>query len=90
MYDLHENKVEDASYLRMERLGIGYTVPLKKKKVLKGINVIVGANNLFTITGYSGYNPDVNCFGLSALSYGLDYGSYPLMRSVTAGVTLRF
>lgn len=90
VYDLHENKVEDASYLRMERLGIGYTVPLKKKKVLKGINVIVGANNLFTITGYSGYNPDVNCFGLSALSYGLDSGSYPLMRSVTAGVTLRF
>jgi len=90
VYNLHAGRVEDASYLRMERLGVGYNIPLKRKKVLKAINVIAGANNLFTITGYSGYNPDVNCFGTSALSYGLDYGSYPFMRSVTAGVTLRF
>ena len=90
IYNLHEASVEDGSYVRLERLGVGYTVPLKKKKVLKAINVIVGANNLFTVSNYSGYNPDVNSFGLSALSNGIDYGSYPLMRSVTAGVTLRF
>ena len=90
IYNLHEGVVEDGSYMRLERLGFGYNVPLKKKKVIKSINVIVGANNLFTLTGYSGYNPDVNSFGLSALLNGIDYGSYPLMRSVTAGVTLKF
>ena len=90
IYNLHEGLVEDGSYVRLERLGFGYNVPLKKKKLLKAINVIVGANNLFTVSNYSGYNPDVNSFGLSALSNGIDYGSYPLMRSVTAGVTLKF
>ena len=90
IYNLHEAAVEDGSYLRLERFGFGYTVPLKKKKVLKAVNVIIGANNLFTISKYSGYNPDVSSFGLSALSGGIDYGSYPLMRSVTAGVTLKF
>ena len=90
IYNLHANKIENGDYARLERVGLGYNIPLKRKKVLKAINVIVGANNLYTLTDYTGYNPDVNSFGTSSLANGIDYGSYPLMRSVTAGVTLRF
>ena len=46
--------------------------------------------NLFTFTGYSGLNPDVNVYGTSPMSAGIDYGAWPLGRTVTLGISVDF
>lgn len=59
--------VEDASYLRLQNVELGYTLPLQKwgnmYKYVKNLRVFVGAQNLFTITGYTGFNPEVSTNG---------------------------
>ena len=69
---------------------MSYDVPLKVKW-MKRLQVSVSANNLFVLTGYSGWNPDVNSFaGVTTRSFGVDYGSYPLLRSVVLGLGVTF
>jgi len=86
---LSSNYIEKGDYLRLSRLSLGYEIPVKAKAI-KGFKVSATATNLFTLTNYSGWNPDVNCFGNSALSYGVDYGSYPIYRSVLLGISMTF
>lgn len=82
--------IERGDYLRLSEVGVGYDVPIGRIKWLKGLNVRLSAHNLATLTSYSGWNPDVNSFGVSTLANGYDYGSYPLNRSVILGVSLKF
>lgn len=76
--------IEDASYLRLKSLTIGYTLP---KKVLKGIapRIYLTGQNLFTITNYSGMDPEV---GLS--NQGLDVGMYPIAKTILFGIDFNF
>lgn len=80
---------EKADYLRLDRVGASYDIPLRSK-VVKELKVSATGCNLFTLTGYSGWNPSVNSFGIMARSAGADYGSYPLPRSLVFGVNLKF
>lgn len=82
--------LSDASYLRVKTLQVGYTFPtgLIKKIGLNSLRVYLSANNLFTITGYDGYDPSYTSSGL--LNAGLDQSIYPLAKNVTCGFTLRF
>lgn len=75
--------VEKADYLRLDRLALSW-------QMRKGISLTLQAYNLLTLTGYSGWNPDVNSFGNSNLSTGFDYGSYPLAKTVMAGIQMNF
>lgn len=77
--------VEDGSYLRLKTLQLGYTLPreLTRKAHFNRVRFYVSANNLFTITNYTGYDPEVN-------NYGVDFGNYPQARSFTFGVNLDF
>ncbi len=79
--------VEDGSYLRVRNLTIGYTLPerLVRKAGLNNLRVYGTANNLFTFTKYSGFDPEV---GMNEL--GIDRGLYPQARSVFAGLSLIF
>jgi hypothetical protein len=86
---LSDRYVEKADYLRLSRLSLGYDIPVSVYKV-KSLKVQLSAYNLFTLTGYSGWNPDVNCFGSTVLSSGVDYGSYPSIRTVALGVSANF
>ncbi len=86
---LSSKYVEKGDYLRLSRLSLSYQIPLKTN-VVKKLSVNATATNLFTISRYSGWNPDVNCFGNSALSQGVDYGSYPMVRSFVVGVSAIF
>jgi len=86
---LSSRYVEDADYLRLSRLSLTYNLPFKRYK-LRDIKVFVGGQNLLTFTKYSGWNPDVNCFGNSIMSNGVDYGSYPTVRSMILGVSAKF
>ena len=86
---LSQRYVEKGDYLRLSRVSFNYDVPLRLSWI-KDLRVSVSGMNLFTLTGYSGWNPDVNCFGNSILSNGVDYGSYPTVRSVVIGISCKF
>lgn len=82
--------VEKGDYLRLSEVGIGYTFPFENVKWIKGLDLRLSGHNLATITSYSGWTPDVNVFGISALANGYDYGSFPSARSLILGVSLLF
>jgi hypothetical protein len=81
--------IEDASYLRMREITLTYDLP---ENIMGGLNgqVYVTGQNLFTITDYSGYNPDTNARANVRGSYGYDISSYPLPRTFSLGVKLNF
>ena len=76
--------VEDGSYIRMKNVRIAYNLPAKwvANKVMKKAQVYVSAQNLFTITKYSGMDPEVGG--------GVDIGFYPQSRTFIAGATIEF
>lgn len=83
--------VEDASFLRLKAVTLGYTVPknfLKKFKI-DNARLYVAAQNLWTITGYTGYDPEVSVRD-GGLTPGLDFSSYPRALSVSFGINLGF
>ncbi len=79
--------IEDGSYLRMKSLQIGYTLPQKimKKINTESLRIYLQAVNLFTITKYSGLDPEL---GGSDLSFGIDNGNYPGARQFIFGLNL--
>ena len=80
--------VEDASYLKFRNIQLGYTFPLKFITNEAKVNVYVSLQNFFTITGYSGYDPEANRNGIdetSSLYQGVDYGAYPSAKTVQIG-----
>lgn len=90
---VNSHYVEDASYLRLSNLEIGYNVPVKKLKInkyVKGIRAFVGGNRLLTLTKYSGFDPEVSVNGSSAVTQGLDYNAYPAYRQYNAGIKVTF
>jgi TonB-linked SusC/RagA family outer membrane protein len=72
--------VEDASFVKLRNVTIGYTIPLRKLPV--GLRVFATGSNLFTITNYTGYDPEV--------ASGTDSGAYPSSRTILFGVDLSF
>jgi len=86
---LSSKYVEDADYLRISHIGLKYRIPVRLKW-LKDLNVSLAARNLAMFTSYSGWNPDVNSYGVNSLSNGFDYGSYPMVRSFILGLTAKF
>ncbi len=84
--------VEDGSYLRFKTLTLSYSLPerIVKKINLKNLTLYATANNLFTITRYSGFDPEVNYGGNDSVIQGVDYGTYPQSKSYIFGVSLQF
>ncbi len=76
--------IEDGSYLRLKNLQIGYTFPLKwtQKFRCSRLRLYATASNLFTVTKYKGYDPEVGG--------GVDYGNYPQSRTFTFGLNVTF
>lgn len=82
--------VENGSFLRINNISIGYTLPknfLSRFKI-NGLRVYATAYNLGTITGYSGYDPEVSSRNSTGLTPGIDFGAYPRAKSFVAGVNL--
>jgi hypothetical protein len=82
--------VEDGDYLRLRNIVLGYNLPagIIGKSMFKSIRVYVSAQNLFTITKYSGFDPEVG--SIDPLSSGIDTGVFPQPRTFTAGVNVGF
>lgn len=83
--------VEDASFLRLKAVTLGYTVPKNflKRFQIDNARLYVAAQNLWTITGYTGYDPEVSVRD-GGLTPGLDFSSYPRALSVSFGINLGF
>ncbi|KYP16008.1 TonB-dependent receptor [Flavihumibacter sp. CACIAM 22H1] len=77
--------LEKASYLRLKSMQLGYRFQVKG---INALRVYLGASNIFTITGYSGYDPGV--VNYSSFARGVDRGLYPLSRNYFAGLNLEF
>ncbi|RZL12131.1 MAG: SusC/RagA family TonB-linked outer membrane protein, partial [Hymenobacter sp.] len=84
--------LQSGSFLRCTNLTLGYNLPatLLSKVHVSGLRVYLNANNVFTITKYRGYNPEVDYNNGANLSPGVDYGKYPLARGYNVGVRLSF
>ena len=88
--------VEDGSYIRLNNVTLGYTIPIKdfKKSIFSSARFYVTGSNLAIWTKYSGYDPDVNSnrnnAAFAALTPGMDYSSYPRGRRYTFGMNLTF
>ncbi|AWW29773.1 TonB-dependent receptor [Echinicola strongylocentroti] len=89
--------VEDGSYARLKNLSIGYTVPNAflqsiAKNSISNLRVYVSAQNLFTITDYSGYDPEIAARTEidQSLGMGIDFGQFPAARTFIGGIQLTF
>ncbi len=92
-----DQSVQDASFVRLTNLTLGYNVPVQKLNWLTKLRVYATAQNLFTITDYTGYNPEVNARQVdgfagnaSNLALGVDIGSYPFYRTYLLGINISF
>jgi TonB-linked SusC/RagA family outer membrane protein len=86
-------QVEDGSFIRLRNVTLGYSVPSEKLFGDSGIDRLrfyITGTNIFTITDYLGYNPEVSNISNNSLTPGEDYGAYPLTRSFTMGINLTF
>lgn len=84
--------VEDASYIRLQNISVGYTLPreLLRKIYLENVRVYFSAQNVHTWTKYKGLDPEVGAMYGDALMTGLDYGRYPSPRIYTFGLNVSF
>jgi TonB-linked SusC/RagA family outer membrane protein len=79
--------VEDASYLRVKSILIGYTHRFEAAKI-KSLRVFASGQNLLTFTKYSWFNPDVNANSSGDLRIGVDLNTFPISKTFTAGVNI--
>lgn len=100
---ISDRYIDDADYLRLSTASIGYTFPKKvcEKLHIQGLRVYVNGDNLFTLTNYRGFNPEVDQYSTGGKTVaenksnanmmpGFDWGSYPVARVITAGFKLTF
>ena len=89
---LHSWAVEDGSFLRVNNVTLGYTLPAAATKFIRisSLRIYATVNNLMTITNYSGYDPEVNTRTATPLTPGVDYAAYPRARVYVAGINLTF
>ena len=94
--------VEDGSYLRLKNISLSYSIPaniLGYTKVIKGLRATIGAQNVYTLTHYKGYDPEVGAYvGTGAgggqnggnQAIGIDFGRYPITPMYTTSITVNF
>ena len=90
-YDVYSRFIEDGSFLRLKNITLGYTIPerLTRKIFVSKLRLYATASNLFLLTKYSGFDPEVNMKS-SNLMPSFDFGAYPKNKAFTFGVELNF
>ena len=82
--------IEDGSFLRLNNLTIGYDLPTNNTDIFQRFNVFVTAQNLFTWTKYSGYNPEISSFSYDGLRNGIDWNGAPDTKTISLGLNINF
>lgn len=81
--------VEDGSFVRLKNLSLGYNF-LSDQYGIRTARFFVSLTNLYTLTNYKGYDPEVNAYGQNSALRGVDLGNYPTARSFSAGINVGF
>lgn len=84
--------IEDGSYLRIQNISVGYNLPGKwiSKAKMSNARLYLSAQNVYTFTNYSGYDPEIGSFDKNVLSQNVDNGHYPNPRTITIGANIEF
>jgi hypothetical protein len=84
--------VEDGSFLRLNTLTLGYTLPseLTSKLHINSLRFYATGYNVFILTDYSGFDPEVSTRRKTPLTPGVDYSAYPRSRQIVFGLNLNF
>ena len=84
--------VEKASFLRLSTLTLGYTIPksITQKVYIDNFRIYCSAYNVFCLTDYSGFDPEVSTRTKTALTPNVDYSAYPKSRQLVVGLSLNF
>jgi TonB-linked SusC/RagA family outer membrane protein len=90
--EISDRYVEDGSYLRVQNITFGYTLPtsLTSKAKISRVKLYASAQNLFTLTNYSGYDPEIGDFNQNVTLSGIDNGRYPSPRTYSLGINVEF
>lgn len=89
---ISDRYIEDGSYLRIQNITLGYSLPqdvISKYKISR-LRLYGSAQNLYTFTNYSGYDPEIGSFNQNVLLSGIDNGRYPVARTFLVGLNLEF
>lgn len=93
-YVVTDQCMEDGSFLRLNQLTLGYSLPkvwMEKTKVISNIRVYVQGSNLFCATKYSGMDPEVDTrSSKNPLTPGVDFSAYPKSRGINIGLNIQF
>lgn len=89
---LTDDFIEDGSFLRLASVTLGYTIPqaLTGRLHIRKLRVYVTGNNLFCLTKYSGFDPEVNCRRSTPLTPGVDFSAYPKSIGFIGGLNITF
>lgn len=89
---IHSWGVEDGSFLRIANITFGYSLPKKvsKKILAENLRVYASANNLYTFTKYTGFDPEVSTRNATGTTPGVDWGAYPRSRAFVFGLNITF
>ena len=86
--------IENGAFLRLRSLQLGYALPavISKRVAMSSARIYVSAQNLFTVTDYSGYDPEVGSaqIGTRVQTAGVDYGRFPRARTFIVGLNVQF
>lgn len=83
--------IEDGSFVRLRNVTLGYNLPLNRvNSLLTKARIYIAGENLFTITDYSGYDPEVSSLGNTSIAQSIDLNAYPIARTIRLGVQLEF
>lgn len=89
---LSDRFIEDGSYIRLQTVSLGYNLPVKfiSKAKLATARIYFSGQNIYTLTNYSGYDPELGSFNNNALYTNVDNGNYPNPRTYTVGANITF
>jgi hypothetical protein len=90
--------LEDGSYLRLKNVSLTYNIPatiLGRTKIIKGLKATVGVQNIYTLTHYKGYDPEIGAYvGTGSAgnnqAIGIDFGRYPITPMYNATINVNF
>lgn len=86
--DITSAMIEKGDFFRLRSLTLSYS--FRDGKALKSPGIYITGTNLFTLTKYSGFDPEVSSFGQSVVQPGVDFGAYPRIKTITLGLTCSF
>ncbi len=88
--EFNDRAIEDGSFLRLSYVTLGYNLPVEQIKFIDAVKLSVSGQNLWLLTDYSGFDPEVNSFSYDPTRTGIDWGSFPNQRSFTVGLNVTF